>query len=144
MAYKTKESQLRAQREWYKKNKKRQFDNVKRRKKELRDRFQEFKKTLKCCVCKESEACCLDFHHLDASEKEFSIAHFENVGLAKLKEELKKCVVICSNCHRKVHEGILVLDSNCVKPIDLSKFPSGKNSGKLLTKNPEFAKEYKD
>ena len=45
-----------------------------------------------------------DFHHLDPSQKEFSIC--KNVlSFDKIKNELDKCVVLCANCHRKEHSG---------------------------------------
>lgn len=45
-----------------------------------------------------------DFHHLDPSKKDFSIAKLlSGRTWAKIAEELKKCVMICSNCHRIRH-----------------------------------------
>lgn len=50
----------------------------------------------------------MDFHHI--YDKKYLIAHMANKGsLSKLMEELKKCVVLCSNCHRKVHAGLVKL-----------------------------------
>lgn len=63
-----------------------------------------------CVVCGEAEPACLDFHHKEASEKENSIAQMLNGSLLKLLTEMAKCVILCSNCHRKVHAGIIVLD----------------------------------
>jgi hypothetical protein len=50
----------------------------------------------------------LEFHHLDPSQKDFSIAHarltkFDN----KIKEELDKCAILCCNCHREAHSGLI-------------------------------------
>lgn len=43
-----------------------------------------------------------DFHHLDETQKDFTIA--ANVKtLEKLKPELDKCVLLCANCHRIRH-----------------------------------------
>lgn len=47
----------------------------------------------------------LDFHHLDPNEKDFTISN-GNFKLAEAIEESKKCVLICSNCHRELHAGI--------------------------------------
>lgn len=60
-----------------------------------------------CIKCGEKEPCCLDFHHIDSSTKEGSIAERRNASEAWLRAEIEKCVVLCSNCHRKVHNGIL-------------------------------------
>jgi hypothetical protein len=45
-----------------------------------------------------------DFHHLDPSKKDFSIAKLlSGRTWTKIAEELKKCVMICANCHRIRH-----------------------------------------
>lgn len=59
-----------------------------------------------CKICGENEICTLDYHHLQ--NKEENIAKLLRGGsLKKVKEEIKKCVVLCANCHRKVHAGII-------------------------------------
>jgi hypothetical protein len=49
----------------------------------------------------------LEFHHLDASTKEFALSV---VGIprswARVKAELAKCVLLCANCHRETHAGL--------------------------------------
>jgi 5-methylcytosine-specific restriction endonuclease McrA len=65
---------------------------------------------LSCLVCGEDEATCLDFHHLDATQKDFTISQaFLYYGKDKIEKELSKCVVLCSNCHRKIHAKIIKL-----------------------------------
>lgn len=64
----------------------------------------------KCIICGESEPCCIDFHHVDPTEKDFTIGKRRSRGRDKLYEEIKKCVCVCSNCHRKIHAGIINLD----------------------------------
>ena len=77
--------------------------NYKRRKK-LKEEFQKFKLTLKCELCPENHPAALDFHHMDPSEKEGNIAQFFlNVSKKRFLEEIAKCRVLCSNCHRKLH-----------------------------------------
>ena len=47
----------------------------------------------------------LDFHHRDPSEKEFSISSIKRKKLTEqIKKELDKCDILCSNCHRELHE----------------------------------------
>lgn len=43
----------------------------------------------------------LDFHHLE--NKGFSISQGLTATKAKLVAEINKCIVLCSNCHRRVH-----------------------------------------
>ena len=49
----------------------------------------------------------LDFHHIDAATKSFAIS---GGGLSRswlsIESELKKCVLVCANCHREVELGI--------------------------------------
>lgn len=71
--------------------------------------IQEYKTRNKCLVCSEDASCCLDLHHLDPSEKEFHIGAALSRSLEKIQEEVKKCVVLCKNCHTKVHAGIVTL-----------------------------------
>lgn len=69
--------------------------------------FKEYKKTLKCAKCNESEPCCLDFHHTDKDLKVSEISLLVNSGnTGQLKAELEKCIVLCANCHRKLHAGL--------------------------------------
>lgn len=61
-----------------------------------------------CCICSYSEPVALDLHHLDPKEKDFSISSWRKAGgWTKLVEEARKCVLVCSNCHRCIHAGII-------------------------------------
>jgi transcription elongation factor Elf1 len=77
----------------------------------LKARMHEYKSLLGCCVCGEKDSACLDFHHTGSDEKKFSIGkvttrvHDWSVVMA----EIEKCVLLCSNCHRKYHAGHLSL-----------------------------------
>lgn len=68
-------------------------------------------KSLKgCCNCSENDPVCLDFHHLDSNKKDFTVSRvIGNKNLDKIVAEIKKCTIVCSNCHRKIHAGTLVL-----------------------------------
>jgi hypothetical protein len=63
-----------------------------------------------CIICGESEPCCIDFHHLDPSIKDFTIGQHRSRSKQWLIQEIKKCVCLCSNCHRKVHAGLIDLN----------------------------------
>lgn len=70
---------------------------------EKRKWFLEIKSTLKCVKCGENHLAVLDFHHLNPNEKEFGISKFFHTPKEKILNEMKKCIVLCSNCHRKLH-----------------------------------------
>lgn len=60
----------------------------------------------KCQRCGYSRALeALEFHHLDALTKKFSIAHGNTRSLEGLRAEASKCVLLCANCHVEVHFG---------------------------------------
>lgn len=51
----------------------------------------------------------LDFHHLDPKEKEFTIGSNKGKSWEALKVEVDKCAMVCANCHREIHEGLIVI-----------------------------------
>lgn len=66
--------------------------------------MEDIKKELRCEKCKEDRWWVLDFHHTNPSEKEGGIARFlKSKGRVKILEEIKKCKILCSNCHRDLH-----------------------------------------
>lgn len=58
-----------------------------------------------CSVCGYNKCvAAMDFHHIDPNEKDFGIsAKGLTRSWEKLKEELDKCILVCSNCHREIH-----------------------------------------
>jgi len=69
-----------------------------------------------CMICKEPRHGCLEFHHINPEEKHMEVGKCHS--LRQLFNELPKCVVICSNCHRLFHKGHITLPSNLV-PMDI-------------------------
>lgn len=87
----------------------RRNDGKKARAAKSRKLLQRYKSFCGCKVCGEKEPVVLDLHHLDPSSKELEVSKTVNYSRERLKKEVRKCVVLCSNCHRKVHAGILQL-----------------------------------
>ncbi len=55
----------------------------------------------------------LEFHHIDKNEKEFDISKYRGCKVNEhILQELEKCVLLCSNCHRKEHQLELTKFSN--------------------------------
>lgn len=48
----------------------------------------------------------LDFHHIDASAKLFTIAANTNRSWSSLVAEVAKCHLVCATCHREIHAGV--------------------------------------
>lgn len=53
----------------------------------------------------------MDFHHTDPKQKELGWNKMRLKSWDKVKEELDKCVLLCSNCHREEHERLFALSS---------------------------------
>lgn len=61
------------------------------------------KHAIGCKKCGEKRYYMLDFHHRNPNEKELVISDCSRRSLHSLLEELKKCDVLCANCHREWH-----------------------------------------
>jgi hypothetical protein len=75
------------------------------RDRELREWYAELKSALVCTRCGEDHPACLQFHHSDPSAKETSIADAVRRGFSRKRvlAEIRKCEVLCANCHLKHH-----------------------------------------
>lgn len=73
---------------------------------EIKQFIKDYKIQHGCKACDEKEPCCIDFHHTD-SNKEKDVSRLKNTSLSKVKAEIGKCITLCSNCHRKLHAGLI-------------------------------------
>lgn len=83
---------------------------IKRRKHNLKRVFGS-----KCCLCGFNDfEEALDFHHVNPKEKLFGISasNATTKSLEAQLEESKKCILVCANCHRGIHAGILQIPEN--------------------------------
>ncbi|MFH1386417.1 MAG: hypothetical protein ABIH50_01970 [bacterium] len=67
----------------------------------------------KCEVCGYSRCHdALEFHHIDDNNKKFGISEKGYTrSWETVKDEIGKCWLLCSNCHRELHSGILKTNS---------------------------------
>ena len=65
----------------------------------------EYKRKTGCVSCPEKDPEVLDFHHRDGAEKESTITKLirGEGSEERLWNEIAKCDVICTKCHRKLH-----------------------------------------
>ena len=77
-----------------------------------------------CCICGYSRNMrALHFHHLDPSQKRHEInAKGIAIALEKLRAEARKCVLLCSNCHAEVEDGIASIPADA---LDRTNAPPG-------------------
>ena len=53
----------------------------------------------------------LEFHHIDPNEKEFGIGEKGYTrSIERVKEEVDKCLLVCANCHRELHAGLINIE----------------------------------
>lgn len=90
-------------REYVKKN----YGEMKARMRAKKQEIMEWKRDRGCTVCGETEPWVLDMRHIDPAEKERALGN--SATLKTFLKEADKCVLLCSNCHRKVHAGVLRL-----------------------------------
>lgn len=68
------------------------------------------KKGGKCSRCGYDKCLkALEFHHIDPSKKDFTISN-DHFRLKDAIEESKKCILLCSNCHKEFHDNMWTLD----------------------------------
>ena len=64
----------------------------------------------KCLICGYNKAQrSLDFHHVNEGTKSFALGDRWDRPWKEIEKELKKCVLLCGNCHGELHEGFFSL-----------------------------------
>ena len=48
----------------------------------------------------------LEFHHIDPEGKDFGVSAVLTRSISSLKEEVDKCILLCSNCHAEEHQRL--------------------------------------
>lgn len=62
---------------------------------------------MKCTECGYDKCVsAIEFHHIDPSTKLFNIGPQRIADVEKIKNEIRKCAILCSNCHREAHAGV--------------------------------------
>ena len=100
------EKRKQSQRDHYYRNKDRYLKRNRERKKRLKRQWLEFKGSLSCEMCGENHISTLDFHHIEKHPDNRAVNKLvSNYNFKEAYEEIKKCAVLCANCHRKHHHN---------------------------------------
>jgi 5-methylcytosine-specific restriction endonuclease McrA len=87
------------------------------------ERVAERRRRIKQILVEEAGGCCaacgydrcpaaLQFHHLNPAEKSFGLSSRGlSRGIDRAREEARKCVLLCGNCHAEVEGGVRVLET---------------------------------
>lgn len=62
----------------------------------------------KCNLCGYNKtAAALEFHHINPEEKDYGLASMGTCHQLETDlKEVKKCILVCANCHREIHENM--------------------------------------
>lgn len=60
-------------------------------------------KSVGCNRCGEKSVSCLDFHHLHGKDR--TVSSMLGMSDKRVQAEIDKCIILCANCHRKLHAG---------------------------------------
>ena len=72
----------------------------------------------------------LEFHHVDPNTKRMGIsARGLTVSLEALRAEVSKCVLLCSNCHAEVENGVTELGVKCRPERAVNRSPDSQDAG---------------
>lgn len=107
MAYKDKNDPRakESRKRWYKRNKERQIKAQNTRKEFNKLFLKRWKNTQHCRDCGisfKNQTWLCDLHHLN-NKKEL-VSRMMTYSLKSIKEEIRKCVPLCANCHRNRHK----------------------------------------
>src|SRR3989344_8576415 len=80
---------------------------VAKRRKKIKQKAVEYKGG-RCQICGYSSYMgALEFHHLKPFKKEFGLGlNGLTRSWVRVKKEVDKCILVCSNCHREIHAGL--------------------------------------
>lgn len=59
----------------------------------------------KCEKCGQTNILTLEFHHKNESEKKYAFWDIKNYRWSIIEKEIKKCILLCGNCHNELHLG---------------------------------------
>jgi hypothetical protein len=84
------------------------------KKQEVKDKFGG-----KCQICSYDKCQnVLSFHHLPGTDKKFTISDAivrKRKSEQELVDELKKCILVCANCHGEIHAGLIEVSKDDFK-----------------------------
>ncbi len=91
----------------YQKYREQYLKRAKIRRKRLREEFRinimTYLSSKKCAICNETDIRTFEFDHINPSQKKFNISQGLRLGYSwnNIVEEIKKCRILCANCHKK-------------------------------------------
>ena len=92
--------------DWYEKNKELTAQRSREARLKKREWYLNILSDKFCEHCGENDPVVLDWHHTDPTKKEATISWLlQNRSKKAIVEEMDKCICLCANCHRRVHNN---------------------------------------
>lgn len=113
MAFKNIEDKKKYHKEYikahYEKNKEYYKERVRINKQAKINFIQRVKRLSQCKICNESRWWVLEFHHTDPTKKDGNLGdQAKSWSIKRIKEEIRKCDILCANCHKDIHHRGIV------------------------------------
>jgi DNA-binding CsgD family transcriptional regulator len=84
------------------------YIKVKSHRKKIKEKLVDYKGG-SCELCHYNKCIeALEFHHRDPAQKDFGISEYTHLKWDNIVKEVDKCIMVCANCHREIHNGILL------------------------------------
>jgi hypothetical protein len=109
VAYKNIEDRKVASKRHYYANKAKYLERNKKYRKNIQNYVRNLKEKTPCADCsKRFPYYVMDFDHLDESDKKNIVSFLAQTGrIGALKQEIRKCELVCANCHRiRTHDRL--------------------------------------
>jgi DNA-binding CsgD family transcriptional regulator len=74
--------------------------------KRLKERAVEYKGGMCECCGYDRAIEALEFHHKNPNDKDFHPSG-KSISWVRMKKEIDKCIMVCANCHREIHSGLI-------------------------------------
>lgn len=73
--------------------------------------LKQLKESSSCLACGNYyPSVCMDYHHLNPDQKERRVSSMlESHSWKSIEKEIEKCILLCANCHRKIHSDLFML-----------------------------------
>lgn len=85
----------------------------------------------------------LEFHHTDPSTKDPSITPKGTYSWERLELELRKCILVCANCHREIHSEVSAIDTSLELELSRSRLERSSTSKSKAEKSASRGLETK-
>lgn len=102
-----------------------------------------------CLLCLENDPVCLQFHHKNPKTKYKEVSYLiksNNTNMQKVVDEILKCILVCSNCHCKIHAGKINVDDYPLIYVDREKMINSWDGSCTITNsrlgNNQYSKKF--